>query len=51
MRDEGHKRATLNVLEGSPAARLYERRGWTPSGKRNHYDAFDMPTIGYAKQL
>jgi GNAT superfamily N-acetyltransferase len=51
IREDGHDRATLNVLEGSPAIRLYERCGWTRSGVRLHYEAFDMPTVGYAKQL
>jgi putative acetyltransferase len=50
IRDDGHDQADLNVLEGSPAVRLYERCGWNPTGDRGHFDAFDMPTIGYAKQ-
>jgi GNAT superfamily N-acetyltransferase len=49
--EAGHSRATLNVLEGSPAIRLYERCGWTASGTHGHYEAFDLPTIGYEKAL
>jgi GNAT superfamily N-acetyltransferase len=51
IRDDGHERADLNVLESSPAVRLYERCGWRPTGDRGHFDAFDMPTIGYEKPL
>jgi GNAT superfamily N-acetyltransferase len=51
IREAGHDRATLNVLDGSPAVRFYERNGWTPSGDRGHFDRFDMDTIGYEKRL
>lgn len=51
LREDGCDRATLNVLEGSPAVRLYERHGWTPSGNRGRYEPFDMPTVGYRKNL
>jgi GNAT superfamily N-acetyltransferase len=51
IRAGGFDRATLNVLEGSPAIRLYERCGWTRTRHRDHYAAFDMPTDGYEKGL
>jgi GNAT superfamily N-acetyltransferase len=49
--EAGHERATLNVLEGSPAMRFYERNGWTRDGRRKLYEAFDMPTVGYEKRF
>jgi len=51
LREVGHRRATLNVLVGSPAIRFYERNGWTPSGERGHFDRFGMDVIGYEKAL
>ncbi len=51
MRELGHANATVNVLEGSPAIRFYERNGWKRDGRNSRFEAFDMPTVGYSKRL
>jgi GNAT superfamily N-acetyltransferase len=51
LREGGCERATLNVLEGAPAEGFYEAHGWLPTGERDHFDWFDAPTVGYAKDL
>lgn len=51
MRTLDHPRATVNVLQESPAVRFYERNGWERDGRTNRYEPFDMPTIGLTKSL
>ena len=51
LRDAGFRRATLNVLEGSPAMGFYEASGWSRDGRTKLYEPFGMQTIGYSKAL
>ncbi len=51
LRADGVELATLNVLEGAPAVDFYETRGWSPTGVRDHFEWFDLPTVRYAKAL
>jgi GNAT superfamily N-acetyltransferase len=51
LRAGGCERATLNVLDGSPAAGFYDAHGWSPNGERGNFDWFDLPTVGYEKSL
>jgi GNAT superfamily N-acetyltransferase len=51
MRGQGWNRATVSVLEGAPAVGFYASHGWRPDGRRDLYVPFDLPTIGFDKEL
>ncbi len=51
MRADGHDRAQLWTLEGSPAERLYTALGWARDGRRDVYAPMGLAIVAYVKTL